>query len=68
MKKFISKEEMEGYWNAQYRIRTVVPLSDEPYVKDFKIFQEELNEYLRNYNDNDEFIISLNLIEERGEI
>lgn len=67
MKKFISKEEMEKYWNAPYKIRTVVPLAGEPYMKESKIFQEELNEYLRNYNENDEFIISINNIEERVE-
>ena len=65
MKKFISKKEMEKYWNAPYKIRTVVPSKDEPYMKEFKIFQEELNEYLRNYNENDEFIISTKIIEEK---
>jgi hypothetical protein len=67
MKKFISKEEMEKYWNAPYKIRTVVPEADEPFLKESKIFQVELNEYLRNYSENDEFIISINIIEERVE-
>lgn len=59
MKTHISKEEMEGHWNAPYKIKTVVPSSDEPYVKEFSIFQEELNEYLKYFNEKDEFIISL---------
>jgi len=67
MKKFIGKEEMENYWNAPYKIKTVVPLADRPYMKEFKIFQVELNEYLRNYNENDEFITSINRIEDRVE-
>lgn len=67
MKKFIGKEEMEKYWNAPYKIKTVVPRADEPYIKEYKIFQVELNEYLRNYNENDEFITSINIMEERVE-
>jgi hypothetical protein len=67
MKKFIGKEEMENYWNAPYKIKTVVPTADEPYIKEFKIFQVELNEYLRNYNEKDEFITSINIMEEKVE-
>ena len=67
MKKQISKEEMEKYWNASYKVRTVVPLADEPYMKEFDIFQEELNEYLRNYCDHDEFIISMNASKKNSE-
>lgn len=59
MKTHISKEEMEGHWNAPYKVRTVVPLADDPYVKEFDVFQEELSEYLRNYSEHDEFIISM---------
>jgi hypothetical protein len=67
MKKFISKKEMEKYWNAQYKIRAVVPSASEPYVKEFKTFQEELKEYLRNYEENDEFLISIQASEEKAE-
>jgi hypothetical protein len=59
MKTQISKEEMEGHWNAPYKIRTVVPSADEPYIKESDVFQEELNEYLKNYCEHDEFIISM---------
>lgn len=59
MKTHISKGEMEGHWNAPYKVRTVVPSADDPYMKEFNVFQEELNEYLRNYNEYDEFIISM---------
>jgi hypothetical protein len=67
MKTHISKEEMEGHWNASYKVRTVVPSTDEPYMKEFDIFQEELNEYLRNYCDNNEFIISMHVSKEKLE-
>jgi hypothetical protein len=59
MKTHISKAEMEGHWNASYKVRTVVPSTDDPYVKEFDVFQEELNEYLRNYCEQEEFIISM---------
>jgi hypothetical protein len=59
MKTHISKAEMEGHWNASYKVRTVVPSTDDPYVKEFDVFQEELSEYLRNYSEHDEFIISM---------
>jgi hypothetical protein len=59
MKTHISKAEMEGHWNASYKVRTVVPSTDDPYVKEFDVFQEEFNEYLRNYSEQEEFIISM---------
>jgi len=65
MKTHISKEEVEGHWNAPYKVRTVVPSADNPYVKEFDVFQEELNEYLRDYNAQDEFIISMEVSREK---
>jgi len=65
MKTHISKEQMEGHWNAPYKVRTVVPLADDPYMKEFDVFQEELNEYLRDYNEHDEFIISMEVSREK---
>jgi hypothetical protein len=59
MKTHISKKEMEGHWDALYKVRSIVPITDDPYMNEFEVFQEELNEYLRNYNENDEFIISM---------
>ena len=67
MKTHISKAEMEGYWNASYKVRTVVPAADDPYMKEFTIFQEELNEYLKNYNERDEFIISMEVSKQKIE-
>ena len=67
MKTHISKAEMEGHWNAPYKVRTVVPSTDNPYVKEFDVFQEELNEYLRNYSEHDEFIISMEVSKEKLE-
>ena len=67
MKTHISKAEMEGHWNAPYKVRTVVPSADDPYVKEFDVFQEELSEYLRNYHEHDEFIISMEVSKEKIE-
>jgi hypothetical protein len=67
MKTHISKAEMEGHWNASYKVRTVVPSADDPYVKEIDIFQEELNEYLRNYGERDEFIISVEVSNDKLE-
>ena len=67
MKTQISKEEMEEYWNAPYKIRTVVPSADEPYIKESDVFQEELNEYLKNYSEHDEFIISMEVCKRKLE-
>lgn len=67
MKTRISKEEMEGYWNASYKVKTVVPLADNPYMKEFEIFQEELNEFLRDYSEHDEFIISMEVSKRKSE-
>jgi len=67
MKTHISKAEMEGHWNASYKVKTVVPLADDPYMKEFDVFQEELSEYLRNYNEHDEFIISMEVSNDKLE-
>jgi hypothetical protein len=67
MKTHISKAEMEGHWNASYKVKTVVPLADHPYVKEFDVFQEELSEYLRNYSEHDEFIISMEVSNDKLE-
>jgi hypothetical protein len=67
MKTHISKDEMERHWNARYKVRSVVPSADDPYMEEFDVFQEELNEYLRNYSDRDEFIISMEISKEKLE-
>ena len=67
MKTHISKAEVEGHWNAPYKVRTVVPSADNPYMKEFDVFQEELNEFLRNYTEHDEFIISMEVSREKLE-
>lgn len=67
MKTHISREEMEGHWNAPYKVRSVVPSADDPYIKEFEVFQEEINEYLRNYNENDEFIISMEISKKKAD-
>ena len=65
MKTHISKAEVEGHWNAPYKVRTVVPSADDPYMKEFDVFQEELNEFLSNYTERDEFIISMKVSREK---
>ena len=67
MKTHISKDEMEGHWNAPYKVRTVIPSVDESYIKESDVFQEELNEYLKNYSEHDEFIISLEVSKDKLE-
>jgi hypothetical protein len=67
MKTHISKKEMEAHWNAPYKVRAIVPAENDPYMKEFDIFQEELNEYLRDYYDRDEFIISMEISKKKLE-
>jgi hypothetical protein len=67
MKTHISKREMDEHWEASYKIKTVVPSADDPYMKEFDLFQEELNEFLRNYSENDEFIISMEVSKKKVE-
>ena len=67
MKTHISKAEVEGHWNAPYKVRTVVPSADDPHMKEFDVFQEELNEFLSNYTERDEFIISMKVSREKLE-
>ena len=67
MKTHISKEEMDAHWNAPYKVRAIVPAANDPYLKEFNVYQEELNEYLRDYNDRDEFLISMEVSKKKKE-
>lgn len=59
----IDKEALDDLWNAQYRVTTVVPLTEDPYKNIRFVNQEGLNELLNGYSDYGEFIIEVKMLD-----
>jgi hypothetical protein len=62
MKRIISKEELDRYWNSHYSVKIVVPRDEDPYIEEFIFDQDDLDRYLANYYKSAEFIVSIELL------
>ncbi|MFC2170150.1 hypothetical protein ACFLRM_06275 [Acidobacteriota bacterium] len=62
MKRVISKEELEKYWNGHYEVRIVIPMDENPCIEEFLFDQEELDRFLDNYGEHAAFIISVEFL------
>jgi hypothetical protein len=62
MKRVISKEKLEKYWNGHYEVKIVVPMDEDPYIEEFLFDQEELDRFLEKYNEHAAFIISIEFL------
>jgi len=63
MKRIISKEELEIYQNSLYKVTTVTPLVEEPYIEEFTVNKAGLDEFLENYNEYAQFIVFVEMVE-----
>ena len=61
----ISTQEMNHFSKAKYIVKTIVPLTKKPLRKTYIFNQYELNDFLENYNEYAEFIISVK-VKKRG--
>lgn len=62
MKLVLSKQELGMFQKGVYKIRAVVPLIQGPYIEEFIMNKEELDEWLESYEEHDIFIVSVDLI------
>ena len=62
MKRLISKEQLEKYWNGHYEVKIVIPTDENPFIEEFLFDQEELDRFLENYGKQAAFIISIEFL------
>lgn len=62
MKRIISKEELDRYWNSHYSVKIVVPRDENPYVEELIFDQDDFDRYLENYHRTAEFLVSVELL------
>lgn len=60
----ISDDERDKYFHARYRVTTVVPLVEEPYMNTYILDQADLDDFLEGYEEYAEFIVSVERIED----
>ena len=59
----ITHQRLDEFANAKYKVRTVVPLVDEPYTNTYILDQSALDDLLDGYEEYAEFIVSVELVE-----
>jgi len=62
MKRVISQEQLEEYWNGHYEVKIVIPMDENPYIEEFLFDQEELDRFLENYGQQAALIISIEFL------
>lgn len=62
-KKNITDKKREEYMNARYEITTVVPILDKPYMNKYLLTQDELDEFMIDYETYAEFIVEIKKID-----
>ena len=62
-RRIISDDERDTAEGAKYRVKTIVPLLDEPYELEYILNQEGLDELLEGYSEHAEFITHVEKID-----
>jgi hypothetical protein len=62
MKKIISKQQLEQYWNGHYEVKIAIPKDEDPYIEEFLFDQEELDRFLENYGQQAALVISIEFL------
>jgi hypothetical protein len=62
MKREISKEKLDQYWNGHYEVKIVMPMDENPYMEEFLFDQEELDRFLENYGKQAAIIVSIEFL------
>lgn len=58
----ISPKNRDEYSSSSYHVTTVVPLVEDPYINRYIFNQEQLDQFLENYNEFAEFLIEIKKI------
>jgi hypothetical protein len=61
----IDRTTLDEYWDAQYRVTSIVPLSDTPCRQVRILDQEGLDGFLEGYNEYGEFIVEVSKIDRK---
>lgn len=61
----IDKTALDEYWNAQYRVTSIVPLVETPYKNVRILDQEGVDELLEGYDEYGEFIVEVSKIDRK---
>lgn len=64
----IDKAALDEYWEAQFRVTSIVPLVDTPYKCVRILDQEGIDELLEGYDEYGEFIIEVTKIDPKGAV
>ncbi len=55
----INLKDLKEYMVAKYEVKTIIPLLEKPSINKYTFTQEELDNFLENYGDYAEFLISI---------
>ena len=58
-KKVVSKKKLAEYMNAKYKVVSVVPLVEKPYVNKRVLNKEQLDQFLDGYDEYAEFLVEI---------
>ena len=61
----IDKTTLDEYWNAQYRVTSIVPLVETPYKNIRILDQEGVDELLEGYDEYGEFIVEVSKMDRK---
>ncbi len=60
----VSREQIESYENASYRVTTIIPFEDSTKLNTYLMSHDELQDLFENYMDFEEFVVSVVRAEE----
>jgi hypothetical protein len=57
--KAIGSDEVDIYMSSKYRVTTIIPFKENPVKNVYLFTKEELNDFLKGYDQYTEFLISV---------
>ena len=57
--KTIGRDEVDIYLSSKYRVTTIIPFKENPVMNIYLFTKEELNDFLKGYDQYAEFLISV---------
>ncbi len=61
--KAIGRSEVNIYLSSKYRLTTIIPLRESPVMNFYLFTKEELDSFLKEYDQYTEFLVSVELAE-----
>jgi hypothetical protein len=57
--KSIGIDEIDIYLSSRYKVTTIIPLKEKPVMNVYLLTKEELNDFLKGYDQYVEFLVSV---------